>query len=52
MDGLKLRDEFVIGNCREKNIPVVTTIGGGYGKDISDTVEAHCNTVRVALQYA
>jgi acetoin utilization deacetylase AcuC-like enzyme len=52
LDGLKQRDEFVIGNCRERNIPIVTTMGGGYGKDISDTVEAHCNTVRVALQYA
>ncbi len=52
LEGLKLRDEFVIGNCRERNIPVVTTMGGGYGKDIDDTVEAHCNTVRVALQYA
>ena len=52
LDGLKLRDEFVIQSCRERNIPVVTTMGGGYGKDISDTVEAHCNTVRVALQYA
>ena len=51
LDGLKLRDEFVIGNCRERNIPVVTTMGGGYGKNILDTVEAHCNTIRVALRY-
>ncbi len=49
LDGLKLRDEWVIGNCREREIPIVTTMGGGYGKDIADTVEAHCNTVRVAL---
>ena len=52
LEGLKRRDELVIGNCRERNIPVVTTMGGGYGKDISETVEAHCNTVRVALRYA
>ncbi len=51
LEGLKLRDEFVIGNCRDRSIPVVTTMGGGYGKDILDTVEAHCNTVRVALRY-
>lgn len=47
--GLKQRDEFVIGICRRAGIPVVTMMGGGYGKDINDTVEGHCNTVRVAL---
>ncbi|MCI0699330.1 histone deacetylase [candidate division KSB1 bacterium] len=49
IEGLRRRDEFVILSCRERGIPVVTTMGGGYAKDISDTVEAHCNTVRVAL---
>jgi acetoin utilization deacetylase AcuC-like enzyme len=49
--GLKRRDEFVIGECRRAGIPVVTTMGGGYGKDIRDTVEGHCNTVRVALKF-
>ena len=49
-DGLRLRDEFVIRACRKSGIPIVTTMGGGYGKDIQDTVEGHCNTVRVALQ--
>ncbi len=48
--GLRLRDEFVIGACRKLGIPIVTTMGGGYGKDIDDTVEGHCNTVRAALQ--
>lgn len=49
--GLKQRDEFVIGECLKANISVVTTMGGGYGKDIADTVEGHCNTVRVSLRY-
>ena len=49
IEGLKRRDEFVMTSCRERGIPVVTTMGGGYGKEITDTVEAHCNTVRVAL---
>lgn len=52
IEGLRWRDEFVILNCRERGIPVVTTMGGGYAKDINDTVEAHCNTIRVALNYA
>lgn len=49
LEGLKRRDEFVIGACVERELPIVTTMGGGYGKDINDTVEAHCNTVRTAL---
>ncbi len=52
IEGLRRRDEFVILSCRERGIPIVTTMGGGYGKDINDTVEAHCNTIRVALNYA
>jgi len=51
IEGLRMRDEFVILSCRERGVPTVTTMGGGYAKDINDTVEAHCNTVRVALGY-
>ncbi len=51
-EGLRRRDEFVIGECRKAGISVVTTMGGGYGKDISNTVEGHCNTVRTALRWA
>ncbi|HMZ22153.1 MAG TPA: histone deacetylase, partial [Blastocatellia bacterium] len=50
LDGLKRRDEFVISMCRDRGLPVATTMGGGYAKDINDTVEAHCNTIRVALK--
>jgi hypothetical protein len=31
---------------------VAITIAGGYGREIEDTVEAHLNTVRVALDFA
>jgi acetoin utilization deacetylase AcuC-like enzyme len=50
--GLLARDEYVIGTCRALGLPVVTTMGGGYAKDIHDTVEAHANTVRAALRFA
>lgn len=50
--GLRQRDEYVIAQCRQAGIPVATTMGGGYAKDINDTVEAHANTVRAALQLA
>jgi acetoin utilization deacetylase AcuC-like enzyme len=49
--GLKRRDEFVIATCRASGIPVVTVMGGGYAKNIHDTVEAHANTVRMALRF-
>jgi acetoin utilization deacetylase AcuC-like enzyme len=49
IDGLRRRDQLVLESCRQRSIPAVTTMGGGYAKQILDTVEAHCNTVRVAL---
>lgn len=51
LGGLRWRDEFVIGTCRAAGIPTVTTMSGGYAKEIGDTVEAHCNTVRVARSF-
>ena len=51
-DGLARRDALVLEGCREVGLPVVITIGGGYGKDIRDTVEVHVNTVRVASGFA
>lgn len=51
LSGLKRRDEFVMGACRASDIPVVTVMGGGYAKNIHDTVEAHANTVRMALRF-
>jgi acetoin utilization deacetylase AcuC-like enzyme len=47
-DGLRRRDEFVLRACRDAGVPVAITLGGGYGHNIDDTVEAHCNTVRTA----
>jgi acetoin utilization deacetylase AcuC-like enzyme len=51
LQGLARRDSIVIGACREVGIPVAITIAGGYGRDIEDTVQAHVNTVRVALEF-
>ena len=36
--------------CRKRGIPLVTTLGGGYGDPIESTVLAHANTFRVAYQ--
>jgi acetoin utilization deacetylase AcuC-like enzyme len=51
-EGLARRDALVIGACREVGIPIAITIAGGYGRALEDTVQAHVNTVRVALDFA
>lgn len=47
-EGLRARDEFVLQECRERGVPVVTVMSGGYAADIRDTVEIHANTIRAA----
>jgi acetoin utilization deacetylase AcuC-like enzyme len=46
IEGLRRRDECVLRHCFEHEVPVATVMSGGYGKDINDTVEIHCNTIR------
>lgn len=45
-EGLKSRDEMVLSFARERRVPIVTVMSGGYAADINDTVEIHCNTIR------
>ena len=44
----KSRDEYVLELLRERAIPCVISMGGGYSADIKIIVEAHCNTFRAA----
>jgi acetoin utilization deacetylase AcuC-like enzyme len=46
IDGLRKRDELVLRECYRQVVPVVTVMSGGYGENIDDTVEIHCNTIR------
>ncbi len=46
IEGLRSRDGLVLDQCYQREIPVVTVMSGGYGENISDTVEIHCNTIR------
>ena len=46
--GCKQRDELVLRYCRSLSLPVQISMGGGYSPKISDIVEAHCNTYRIA----
>jgi acetoin utilization deacetylase AcuC-like enzyme len=50
LDGLRQRDECVLRECYEREVPIVTVMSGGYGKDINDTVEIHCNTIRTVKE--
>jgi acetoin utilization deacetylase AcuC-like enzyme len=50
IDGLKARDELVFGECRQRGIPVVITLAGGYARETSHTVQIHVNTVELAIQ--
>jgi acetoin utilization deacetylase AcuC-like enzyme len=47
-EGCRRRDELVLGACHLRGLPVVVCMGGGYSERISDIVEAHANTYRVA----
>ena len=46
--GCRRRDELVLGLCHRHQSPVMVCMGGGYSERISDIVEAHANTFRVA----
>ncbi len=49
-EGLKERDRRVMTLVRERGIPFVVTLGGGYSKPIDITVDAHANTFRIAAE--
>lgn len=50
IDGLRERDAYVMRECYEREMPIVTVMSGGYGKDINDTIEIHCNTIRTVKE--
>ena len=50
-NGLARRDSFVIERCREVGLPLVITIAGGYAEPISETVDAHLATARIAANH-
>jgi len=45
----KERDRLVLQACKDKNLPVEVSMGGGYSTEIKDIVDAHCNTYRLAF---
>ena len=47
--GCKMRDFVVLNTCKQLNIPVQVSMGGGYSPLIGDIVDAHCNTFKTAI---
>lgn len=50
MAGVAERDRLVCAFARRAGTPLVVTLGGGYARDISRIVEAHCQTVKMAMK--
>jgi len=52
IDGLRQRDEIVIGACRRAGLPLAISMSGGYAPDIDAIVTIHANTIRMAARGA
>jgi acetoin utilization deacetylase AcuC-like enzyme len=50
--GLKARDKGVFELARFRNIPVATTLAGGYARRVEDTIRIHANTILAAKEVA
>lgn len=50
IEGCKERDRFVLQTCKNNQIPVMCSMGGGYSSDIKVIVDAHANTYRLAQE--
>jgi acetoin utilization deacetylase AcuC-like enzyme len=48
--GLKARDKGVFFAARSRDIPVATTLAGGYARRVEDTVRIHANTLVAARE--
>lgn len=48
LEGLKHRDEIVIGEARKAKVPVFAVLAGGYAIKLEDTIKIHANMVQAA----
>jgi len=48
LEGIRRRDAKVFHACRDRDVPVAVTFGGGYAEDVRDTVAIHVGTIRAA----
>jgi acetoin utilization deacetylase AcuC-like enzyme len=52
IDGLRTRDCLVFDACRDRQLPVVVAMSGGYANDVDAIVTIHANTIREAAAHA
>jgi acetoin utilization deacetylase AcuC-like enzyme len=50
IEGLRARDEMVLGTCSSAGLPVAISMSGGYATDIDAIVTIHTNTIRTAAR--
>jgi acetoin utilization deacetylase AcuC-like enzyme len=50
-DGMRARDLRVFALADRLDLPIAVAMAGGYGHDISTTVDVHLNTVRCAFDH-
>ncbi|NRF38233.1 histone deacetylase [Pedobacter foliorum] len=43
------RDRMILQFCKDNDLPVQVSMGGGYSPDIKDIVDTHCNTFKVGI---
>lgn len=49
-EGCAKRDRFVLETCRKNRLPLSISMGGGYSEKLTDIIEAHANTYRLAQE--
>ena len=49
--GMRLRDEKVFQYALDRQLPIAFSMAGGYGKEMTSTVDIHFQTIKTALQF-
>ncbi|MBS9525160.1 histone deacetylase [Litoribacter ruber] len=50
LEGCKNRDKFVLTLAEKNHVPIMCCMGGGYSEKLSQILEAHANTYRLAQE--
>jgi acetoin utilization deacetylase AcuC-like enzyme len=48
MQGIYNRDEYVLSLCKQSDIPLVITMGGGYSRSLAKIIDAHSQVFHLA----
>jgi acetoin utilization deacetylase AcuC-like enzyme len=51
-EGLEARDRMVFEACARRGVPVAVAMGGGYARDIGNSVDIHFATVQTAYRFS